>query len=81
MYDEYRKAAGYERKAFDGKGFHSLRRTVGTSLVTSDISLTDAAQLLGKIKPESMKKYIALDVPHLKECALDLADIETGVKA
>ncbi len=81
IYDEYRKAAGYERTAFDGKGFHSLRRTVGTNLVTSDIALTDAAQLLGKIKPESMKKYIALDAAHLKECALDLADIETGVMA
>jgi len=81
VYDEYRKIAGYERKAFDGKGFHSLRRTVGTSLVTSDIPLTDAAQLLGKIRPESMKKYIALDVHHLKECALSFADIETGVMA
>jgi len=78
-YDEYRRMAGYEREAFDGKGFHSLRRTVGTSLVTSDIPLADAAQLLGKIRPESMKKYIALDVAHLKECALNLADIETGV--
>jgi integrase len=79
MYDEYREAAGYERIAFDGKGFHSLRRTVGTNLVTSDIKLTDAAQILGKIKPESMRKYVALDIPHLKECALDFADIETGV--
>jgi len=79
MYDEYREAAGYERIAFDGKGFHSLRRTVGTNLVTSDIELTDAAQILGKIKPESMRKYVALDIPHLKECALDFADIEAGV--
>ena len=76
MYDEYREAAGYERVAFDGKGFHSLRRTVGTNLVTSDINLTDAAQILGKIHPESMRKYVALDLPHLKECALDLADID-----
>jgi integrase len=77
MYDEYREAAGYERTAFDGKGFHSLRRTVRTALVTSDIEITDAAQILGKITPQSMKKYIALDVPHLKECALDLAAIES----
>ena len=79
IYDEYREAAGYERKAFDGKSMHSLRRTVGTNLVTSDINLTDAAQLLGKITPESMKKYVALDVSHLKECALDLAGIESAV--
>ena len=79
IYDEYRKAAGYERAAFDGKGFHSLRRTAGTNLVTADISLTDAAQLLGKINPRSMKKYIALDTAHLKECALDFADIDEEV--
>jgi integrase len=81
IYDEYREAAGYKREAFDGKGFHSLRRTVGTNLVTSDIPLTDAAQLLGKITPESMKQYVALDVPHLKECALDFSDIESEVTA
>ena len=80
IYDEYREAAGYERKAFDGKGFHSLRRTAGTNLVTSGVALTDAAQILGKITPESMKKYIALDIAHLKECALDFSDIETGAK-
>lgn len=79
IYDEYRKAAGYERTAFDGKSFHSLRRTVGTNLVTSDISLELAAQILGKIEPESMKKYIALDVDHLKECALDFSDIDAEV--
>jgi integrase len=79
-YDEYRRIAGYGREAFDGKGFHSLRRTVGTSLVTSDVPLTDAAQILGKIGPKSMKKYVALDAPHLKECALNFADIGTGVK-
>jgi integrase len=81
MYDDYREAAGYERVAFDGKGFHSLRRTAGTNLITSDVNLTDAAQILGKITPESMKKYVALDIRHLKECALDFADIETGVRS
>jgi len=79
IYDEYRIAAGFERKAFDGKGFHSLRRTVGTNLVTADIAVTDAAQLLGKMTPRSMDKYIALDIAHLKECALDFSDIESGV--
>ena len=79
IYDEYRKAAGYERIAFDGKGFHSLRRTVGTNLVASDISITDAAQILGKIKPESMKQYVSLDIEHLRECALDFSDIDSEV--
>jgi integrase len=77
IYDEYRKAAGYTRIAFDGKGFHSLRRTAGTNLVTSDISLAAAAQILGKVTTQSMKKYVSLDTVHLKECALGFADIDS----
>jgi len=79
IYDSYRIAAGLEPKAFDGKSFHSLRRTVGTNLITSDIAVADAAQLLGKMAPKSMIKYISLDIAHLKECALDFSDIEGQV--
>jgi len=35
VYDYYRLRVGLPRIAYDGKGFHSLRRAVGTNLVTS----------------------------------------------
>ena len=80
IYDDYRKRAGLDREAFDGKGFHSLRRTVGTSLVTADIPLTTAAQVLGDRDIRSMKKYVALDEKHLGECALDFSGIDSEVE-
>jgi integrase len=75
MYDSYRARAGLPRAAFDGKGFHSLRRTAGTSLVTADVPVTTVAQILGHSDIKSAKKYIALDVKHLRECALGLSGI------
>ena len=79
IYDDYRRHAGLDREAFDGKGFHSLRRTVGTSLVTADIPVTTAAQILGDRDVQSMKKYIALDEKHLGECSLDFSGIDSEV--
>jgi integrase len=79
IYDDYRRHAGLDREAFDGKGFHSLRRTVGTSLVTADIPVTTAAQILGDRDVRSMKKYIALDEKHLSECSLDFSGIDSEV--
>lgn len=80
IYDDYRRHAGLPREAFDGKGFHSLRRTVGTSLVTADIPVTTAAQILGDRNVRSMKKYIALDEKHLGECSLDFSGIDSEVE-
>ena len=79
VYDVYRIRAGLPREAFDGKGFHSLRRTVGTNLVTAEVPLTTVAQILGHSNVNSTKKYIALDTEHLRECALDLTVIEQAV--
>lgn len=78
LYDDYRRKAGLDREAFDGKGFHSLRRTVGTGLITADIPITTAAQILGDRDVRSMRKYIALDEKHLGECALDFSGMDGG---
>ena len=78
IFDDYRRKANLPRDAYDGKGFHSLRRSVGTNLVTSGVSVEDAAQILGDKNVDSTKKYISLDSYHLKECALDFAGIEPG---
>jgi len=76
MYDYYRKRAGLPRNAYDGKGFHALRRTLGRNLVTSGSPVTMVAQILGHEDINSTEKYIALDSEHLKECALDFVGIE-----
>jgi len=79
IYNKYRKRAGLDREPFDGKGFHSLRRTVGTSLITADIPATTTAQVLGDRDLRSVRKYIALDEKHLGECALDFSGISPEV--
>lgn len=76
LYNEYRRKAGLSRTAFDGKGFHSLRRSVGKRMITSGVPVTTVSQVLGHSNINSAKRYIALDSVHLKECALDFAGIE-----
>jgi len=75
IWDRYRHKAGLSRKAFDGKGFHSLRRSLGKNMVTAGVSVYDAAQTIGDADMRSVKKYIALDSEHLAECALDFTGI------
>jgi site-specific recombinase XerD len=52
------------------KRFHNLRRSLGTAMVTSGVSVETAAQVFGDIRMDSMKQYISLDTKHLKSCAL-----------
>lgn len=71
IYSMYRKRLG-----LSVEGFHSLRRSLGKNLVTSGIPLTTVAQVLGHTTIDYTKQYVALDVVHLKECALDFTGIE-----
>lgn len=75
LYDDYRKKANFPKEAFDGKGFHSLRRRVGKNMATSGIPVQTIAQILGDSQLNSVKPYISLDSHHLKECALDFTGI------
>ena len=58
------------------KRFHTLRRTLGTSMLASGTPVTTVAQILGHREIESTKKYIAVDKEHLKLCALPFDGIE-----
>ena len=74
MYDVYRKKAGLPRDAFDGNGFHSLRRGLGKNLVAAQIPITTVAQIFGDEKFDSTKEYIALDSVTLRNApSLSLA--------
>jgi len=50
--------------------FHSLRRSLGTSMVNAGVPVSTAAQVFGDTRIDSMKPYIAVDSEHLKLCAL-----------
>ena len=75
-YNKYLEKAGYKRKAFDGRGFHSLRRMLGKEMTVAGIPATTVAQVLGHQNIDTVKQYISLDTVHLKECALDFQGIE-----
>lgn len=75
-YKKYLEKAGIEKRPFDGKGFHSLRRRIGKQMTISGVSVITTAQVLGHSNLDSVKQYISLDSVHLKECALDFAGIE-----
>ena len=55
--------------------FHTLRRTLGTSMVTSGAPVAMVAQVLGHTEVASTQKYIALNSAHLKICALSFEGI------
>lgn len=74
----YMEAAGIERTGWDGKSFHALRRTAGTSMVMSGVPVSTVSQILGHNNMESSKRYISLNTEKLRECCLDLGTMHTG---
>jgi len=76
LYDRYLNMSGVERKPFDGKGFHSLRRMLGKEMTVAGVPVTTVVQILGHRNLNTAKQYISLDTVHLKECALDFSGIE-----
>ena len=78
LFNDYQKKAGIARTPHDGKGFHSLRRAMGTNLVYAKLPLEAVTQVLNQRDPNAAKQYIHLDSEHLKECALDLNGIEVA---
>ncbi len=75
---KYQQAAGIERKAYDGKGFHAFRRSVGTRMLEAGVPVTTVSQTLGHSSPLSAKRYISLDVERLMDCCLDISPFATG---
>ena len=70
MFREYQRLAGVERNAFDGKGFHGLRRRLAKKLLTTGTATPTIAQILGHSDVGSTRQYLVLDNKNLKECAL-----------
>jgi len=69
----YREKAGISHEAGDGKSFHAFRRTLGTRLVRAGIPINSVADMLGQLKVDSAKAYIALDNEGLRVCCMDIS--------
>lgn len=72
---KYLKMAGITRSPGDGRGFHALRRSMGTWMLESGVPLTTISQVLGHKDQDSAKQYLSMDHKRLAECALDFQGI------
>ncbi|WP_298839822.1 tyrosine-type recombinase/integrase [Clostridium sp.] len=68
-------------KAYDGKSFHALRRSMATWMLESDIPLSTISQVLGHKSMNSAKPYLSMSERKLFECALGFESIpiEKGI--
>ncbi len=76
--EKYLKSACILRQPGDGKSFHALRRSMGTWMLESGVSLTTISQVLGHKEQDSTKQYLSMDHERLASCALDFQEIPVG---
>lgn len=67
----YMRRAGLDT-TIPRRGFHSFRRSFGTGLLESEISLDMLSELLGHTHMDSMKPYLAANEKGLTSCAIGL---------
>lgn len=75
IFKRYLKKAGIDHEIGDGRTFHGLRRTLGTTLVVNGVPVTTIAQILGHRSIKTTKQYISLDISGLRQCALDFGSV------
>lgn len=66
-----------DMKRLAGARSNALRRTAGIRMVTSGVSVSTVAQILGHTDVESSKRYISLDTESLRGCCLNLGTMHT----
>ena len=71
------KTTNSGRKPVSGRGFHALRRSMGTWLIESGSDISTAAQVLGHRDHNSTKQYISFHYSGLRHCCMGLSGIET----
>lgn len=61
-----------------GKGFHALRRSMGTWLIESGSDVPTTAQVLGHLNHDSSKRYVSLHYSGLRNCSMGLSGISVA---
>lgn len=57
---------------YSKEDMHSLRHTLATRLMEENIPISTIANILGHTSTDTVKKYLQVDVTHLRDCALDV---------
>lgn len=71
---KYVKLSGIQLNEHVKLGFHAFRRKLGTALLDAEVPLPTAGEMLGQVSLNSMKPYIAVDIDHLKLCAMPMSE-------
>lgn len=64
--------AGIKTPADKPIGMHTFRHSIASSMLANGTKLTEIAQTLGHVTPESTQTYISVDVELLRQCALEV---------
>lgn len=73
---KYMKLSDVEYTPGDGKGFHSFRRYVASSMINQEVPIDIVKEILGHTQIGSMKAYMRISRDKLAMCALGLDGIE-----
>lgn len=75
VFNKYVKLSGIDKKPFDGKSFHAIRRTVGSWLLKSGSSPELISQILGHQDRTVLKRYLPIEQESMSVCALGFQGI------
>ena len=75
VFNKYVKLSGIDKKPFDGKSFHAIRRTMGSWLLKSGASPEMISQILGHQDKTVLKRYLPVEQESMRICALDFSGI------
>ena len=73
---KYMKLTDIEYIPGNGKGFHSFRRYVASSMINNEVPVDTVKEILGHTQMDSMKSYMRISQEKLSMCALSLNGIE-----
>ena len=73
---KYMKLSDVDYTPGDGKGFHSFRRYVASSMINQEVPIDIVKEILGHTQIGSMKAYMRISRDKLAMCALGLDGIE-----
>ncbi len=73
---KYMKLTDIEYTPGDGKGFHSFRRYVASSMINYEVPVDTVKEILGHTQMDSMKSYMRISREKLAMCSLSLNGIE-----
>ena len=73
---KYMKLTDIEYTPGDGKGFHSFRRYVASSMINNEVPVDTVKEILGHTQMDSMKSYMRISREKLAMCSLSLNGIE-----